>query len=85
MEVAYATRKRQLLEECHVAPEIFSQVMPRLETFMVPFVHTFCRQEPAQHAHTSVSGLRSDLERKNVESMAYRFGCRPETDGFFPV
>jgi SRSO17 transposase len=74
MEVEYATRKRQLLEECHVAPEIFHQVMPRLETFMVPFVRTFCRQEPAQHAQTYVYGLLSDLERKNVESIAYRFG-----------
>jgi hypothetical protein len=34
MEVAYATRKQQLLAECHVAPEIFHQVMPRLETFI---------------------------------------------------
>jgi SRSO17 transposase len=74
MEVEYATRKRPLLEECHVAPEIFSQVMPRLATFMAPFVRTFCRQEPAQHAHTYVYGLLSDLERKNVESIAYRFG-----------
>src|SRR2546425_10878077 len=74
MEVEYATRKRQLLEACHVAPEIFHQVMPRLETFMAPFVRTFCRQEPAQHAQTSVSGLRSDLERKNVAAIAYRFG-----------
>src|SRR5713226_9711054 len=74
MEAAYVIRKQQLLEECHVAPEIFHQVMPRLETFMAPFVATFCRQEPAQHAHTYVYGLLSDLERKNVESIAYRFG-----------
>ena len=74
MEAEYATRKQQLLEECHVAPEIFHQVMPRLGTFMAPFVRTFCRQEPAQHAQTYVYGLLSDLERKNVESIAYRFG-----------
>ena len=46
MEARYATRKQQLLAECQVAPEIFDQVMPRLETFMGPFVETFCRQEP---------------------------------------
>src|SRR5713101_224069 len=74
MEVEYATRKQQLLQECQVAPAIFHQVMPRLETFMAPFVRPFCRQEPAQHAHTYVYGLLSDLERKNVESIAYRFG-----------
>ena len=70
MEVEYATRKQQLLEECHVAPEIFHQVMPRLGTFMAPFVRTFCRQEPAHHAHTYVYGLLSELERTNVASMA---------------
>jgi SRSO17 transposase len=74
MEAAYVLRKQQLLEECQVAPEIFPQVMPRLETFMAPFVHTFCRQEPSQQAQTYVCGLLSDVERKNVESIAYRFG-----------
>lgn len=74
MEAEYATRKQQLLEECQVAPEIFDQVMSRLEAFMAPFVSTFCRQEPAEHAHTYVCGLLSDVERKNVESIAYRFG-----------
>jgi len=74
MEAEYATRKQQLLEECQVAPQIFDQVMPRLETFMAPFVDTFCRQEPSEHAHTYVRGLLSDVERKNVESIAYRFG-----------
>jgi hypothetical protein len=40
MEAEYATRKQQLLEECHVAPEIFHQVMPRLGTFIAPFSST---------------------------------------------
>jgi SRSO17 transposase len=74
MEAEYATRKRQLLEECQVAPEIFDQVMARLETFMVPFVSTFRRQEPSEHAQTYVRGLLSEVARKNVESIAYRFG-----------
>jgi len=74
MEAEYATRKQQLLAECHVPPHIFDQVMPRLETFMAPFVATCCRQEPSAHAHTYVRGLLSDVERKNVESIAYRFG-----------
>jgi SRSO17 transposase len=74
MEARYATRKHQLLAECQVAPEIFDQVLPRLETFMAPFVERFCRQEPDQHAQTYVCGLLSDVERRNVESIAYRFG-----------
>jgi SRSO17 transposase len=74
MEARYATRKQQLLVECQVAPEIFDQVLPRLATFMAPFVKTFCRQEPDQHAQTYVCGLLADVEHKNVESIAYRFG-----------
>jgi SRSO17 transposase len=74
MDAKYAIRKRPLLEECEVAPAIFQQVMPRLATFMAPFVASFCRQEPFQHAHTYVCGLLSDVERKNIESIAYRFG-----------
>jgi SRSO17 transposase len=74
MEARYELRKQQLLEECRVAPEIFQKVVPRLARFMGPFVETFFRREPCQHAATYVSGLLSDLERKNAESIAYRFG-----------
>lgn len=74
MDARYTARKQELLQECQIAPEIFEQLMPRLETFMAPFVESFQRQEPDQHAHTYVYGLLSDLKRKNVESIAYRFG-----------
>ena len=74
MEARYAIRKHQLLEECQVAPEIFDQVMPRLSTFMAPFVETLQGQALPQHAQTYVSGLLSDVERKNVESIAYHVG-----------
>jgi SRSO17 transposase len=74
MEARYAFRKTQLLEECQIAPEIFEQVMPRLSTFMRPFVTIFHGQAADQHAKTYVCGLLSDIERKNVESIAYRFG-----------
>src|SRR6266567_8766043 len=48
--------------------------MARLATFRVPFVSTFRRQEPSAHAHTYVRALLSEVARKNVESIAYRFG-----------
>jgi SRSO17 transposase len=74
MEARFELRRQQLFEECEVAPEVFEEVMPRLERFMGPFVETFFRPEPCRHAATYVSGLLSDLESKNVESIAYRFG-----------
>lgn len=74
MEARYEVRKQELLEECQVAPNVFERVIPRLERFMEPYVEAFFRREPCQHATTFVSGLLSDLEHKNVESIAYRFG-----------
>ena len=74
MDARYAIRKTALLEECQVAPEIFEQVMPRLQTFMQPFVDALPGQAPRAHAQTSVQGLRSDVERNNVASIADHFG-----------
>ena len=69
MEARYALRKTQLLDECQVAPEIFEQVIP-LYTFMKPFVKIFHGQVDDQHAKTSVCGLLSDIEHKNIASIA---------------
>ena len=74
MEARYAFRKSQLLDECQIAPEMFEQVIPRLYSFMKPFVNTFQGQAADQHAKTSVGGLLSDVERQNIAAMASRFG-----------
>jgi len=74
MDARYTIRKHQWLDACQVAPEIFEQVIPRLSTFMKPFVKIFQGQVAEQHANTSVCGLLSNLERKNIASIAYRFG-----------
>ena len=41
---------------------------------MAPFVDTLQGQAPRAHAQTYVRGLLSDVERKNVESIADHFG-----------
>jgi SRSO17 transposase len=74
MEARYTFRKTPWLAEWQVAPEIFEQVVPRLYTFMEPLVTIFHGQGDDQHAKTSVCGLLSDVERKNIASIAYRFG-----------
>jgi SRSO17 transposase len=74
MEARYAVRKSQLLDECQGAPDSFAQVIPRLETFRKPFVRIFQGQAAEQHAKTYVYGFLSQVERKNIASIAYRFG-----------
>jgi SRSO17 transposase len=70
----FEVRKEGLVDECNVAPQVFDGVMPRLERFMRPFVDSLVRREQVEHAGTFVQGLLSDLEHKNAESIAYRFG-----------
>jgi SRSO17 transposase len=74
MEAEYEKRKQELLDECTVAPQVFDRVMPRLERFLEPFIESFVRREQVGHANVFVTGLLSDLDQKNVESIAYRFG-----------
>lgn len=72
--LAFESRKRVLLQECDVAPQVFQDVEPRLEQFLEPFVSSLVRREQVAHVRTFVSGLLSDLDHRNVESIAYRFG-----------
>lgn len=74
MEAELTKRKQELLDECNVPPQVFDQVIPRLEQFMMPFIDSLARKEQVAHARTFVQGLLSDLDHKNVESIAYRFG-----------
>ncbi|MGH9339031.1 MAG: transposase [Acidobacteriota bacterium] len=72
MERRFELRKEAVLAECEVSPQVFRGAQQRLAKFAEPFVELL--RQPAQRQHTEdyVSGLLSDLERKNVESIAYR-------------
>src|SRR5262245_5700943 len=74
MDARYAWRNTPLLDEWQMAPEIVAQVIPRLDTFMKPFVNIFPGQAADQHAKTSVGGLLSNVARQNIASLASRFG-----------
>ena len=72
MERRFEVRKQELLAQCQVKPEVFERVTERLRNFAQPFVNYLWRNEQKEHGQTYVTGLLSDLQRKNVESIAYR-------------
>lgn len=72
MERRFALRKAAMLAECEVSPEVFRGIEQRLAAFAEPFADLLIQEAQRQHAQDYVSGLLSDLERKNVESIAYR-------------
>jgi SRSO17 transposase len=73
MEPRYQRRKEQLLAGCQVPATLFRGVMGRLESFAQPFVASLPSPESRTHSHTYLAGLLSDVERKNAESIAYRY------------
>ena len=73
MECTFEERKQELEAECVVKPSLFTSCLERLKDFMKPFVRSMNRFDQRDHAETFVSGLCSDLENKNAESIAYHF------------
>jgi SRSO17 transposase len=71
MERRFAARRDQLLADAEVDPRLLRGLLPRLERFLDPFVALLQRSEQGQHACHYVAGLLSELEYKNVESIAY--------------
>ncbi len=71
MERRFAARLEEALEGAVVDPRVFRDVQPRLENFLEPFVACLGEAEQKAHAQSYVTGLLSDLQRKNVESVAY--------------
>jgi SRSO17 transposase len=79
MEPRFQCRKEQLLAGCQVPPTLFRGVMARLESFARPFVAALPSPESRRHTHTYLSGLLSDVERKNAEAIAYRYDLDRQT------
>ena len=73
MEPRFERRKEQLLAACQVPPTLFRGVISRLESFTQPFVASLPSPESWTHSRTYMAGLLSDAERKNAESIAYRY------------
>lgn len=71
MERRFELHKEAMLAECEVTSQVFRGVMERMVMFVEPFAELLTQPAQRHHAHDYLSGLVSDLERKNVESIAY--------------
>jgi SRSO17 transposase len=72
MERRFEVRKQEMLAECEVSPQVFRGAVDRMQGFIEPFANLLRQLAQREHAADYVSGLVSDLEKKNVESIAYR-------------
>src|SRR5712692_5748679 len=70
MTPAWAQRREELLSDCLVSPDVFNQMVDRLDEFVVPYQQAL-ETEAGQHPmHLSLQGLLSHLPRKNAEDIA---------------
>src|ERR1700732_1430686 len=77
MERRFRVRLDELLIDAEVCSGLLRGVMPRLEEFLQPFVAALAsggqktNVEQKTNAKQYVSGLMSDLDSKDVESISY--------------
>ena len=71
MERRFRVRLEELLDAAEVPPGLLRGVLPRLQTFLEPFVASLSRAEQRHNAQHYVQGLLSELDEKNAEAIAY--------------
>lgn len=71
MERRFRVRLDELLDDAELPPGLLRGVLPRLQTFLQPFVEALQSPEQQTNAHHYIQGLLSDLKSKDIESIAY--------------
>jgi len=70
MHTMWAQRREELLSDCIVFPDVFTQMVDRLGEFVVPYQQAL-ETEAGQHPmHLYLQGLLSHVPRKNAEKIA---------------
>jgi SRSO17 transposase len=71
MERRFRIRLDELRNDAEVGSSVLNGVLPRLESFVQPFVAALQTPEQRTNARHYVQGLLSDLDGKDIESIAY--------------
>jgi len=73
MDRRFEVRKREIEQDAQIDKRSLAGSVRRLQQFAKPFFDHFRRAETRENAQLMLEGLLSDIPRKNVESIAYRF------------
>jgi SRSO17 transposase len=71
MERRYRIRLEEMMEDAFIPPDLLRDALPRLGAFLEPFARCLLQPEQRTNARHYVQGLLSDLDSKDVESIAY--------------
>src|SRR5438128_9175579 len=70
MNTVWAQRREEVLRDCLVSPDIFHQMVERLDEFVVPYQHVLETTTGKRNVHLYLQGLLSHLPGKNAEDIA---------------
>src|SRR6266853_7047809 len=70
MTPAWAQRREEMLSDCLVSPDVFNQMVDRLDEFVVPYQQALVTEADQHPMPLYLQGLLSQLQRKNAEGIA---------------
>src|SRR3989449_8261160 len=70
MNPVWAQRREEVLSDCIVSPDVFHQMVERLDEFVVPYQHVLETATGQRNLHLYLQGLLSHLPGKNAEDIA---------------
>jgi SRSO17 transposase len=70
MNPVWAQRREEVLSDCLVSPDVFTQMVDRLDEFVVPYQHALETAAGKRNMSLYLQGLLSHLPRKNAEDIA---------------
>src|SRR2546428_6301367 len=70
MNPVWAQRREEMLSDCIVSPDVFHQMVERLDEFVVPYQQALVTEADQHPMPLYLQGLLSHLPRKNAEDIA---------------
>jgi SRSO17 transposase len=70
MHPVWAQRREEVLSDCIVSPDVFHQMVDRLDDFVLPYQHVLETEANQRNVHLYLQGLLSHLPGKNGEKIA---------------
>ena len=70
MNPVWAQRREEVLRDCIVSPDVFTEMVDRLEECVVPYQHVLETEAGQRNVHLYLQGLLSHVDRKNAEAIA---------------
>ena len=70
MPTVWAQRREELWSDCLVSPDVFNEMVDRLDEFVVPYQHVLETEGGQRNVPLYLQGLLSHLPGKNAEDIA---------------